>query len=134
VTTEGTETASQYALCKFDEVPNRTAKSIALKGVNASGGVEMCPLVIVRWDDSVYGYINNCPHTPVQLDGRSPGQFFNQERSHLMCEKHGALFEVDTGLCLDGPCEGEGLTPLSVCVVDGAICLSNVRFVETPEP
>jgi nitrite reductase/ring-hydroxylating ferredoxin subunit len=130
VTTESPEAASRYALCSVDEIPNRTAKGIALQGVNASGAIDTCPLVIVRWDDQVYGYINNCPHTPVQLDGRSPGQFFNRERSHLMCEKHGALFEVDTGLCLDGPCEGQGLTPLSLSVVDGSICLSNVRFVE----
>jgi nitrite reductase/ring-hydroxylating ferredoxin subunit len=50
-----------------------------------------------------------------------------------MCDKHGALFEVDTGLCLDGPCEGKGLSPLSLQVVDGSICIANVRVVETAE-
>jgi nitrite reductase/ring-hydroxylating ferredoxin subunit len=127
-------TRSHYALCGLADVANRTAKGIALQGVNASGAVETCPLVIVRWDDKVYGYINTCPHTPVQLDARSPGRFFNPERSHLMCEKHGALFEVDTGLCLDGPCEGQGLVPLSLQVVDGSICLSNVQMVDVKEP
>jgi nitrite reductase/ring-hydroxylating ferredoxin subunit len=126
------ETAPRYVLCRFDDITNRSAKRIPLEGVNAQGEVETCPLVVVRWDEQVFGYINTCPHTPVQLDGRSPGQFFNSERSHLMCEKHGALFEVDTGMCLDGPCEGESLTPLSLEVVDGNVCLANVRYVDAP--
>lgn len=129
---ESTRAPTHFSLCRLDEIANRSAKGIALQGVGANGTIETCPLLIVRWDDQVYGYINTCPHTPVQLDGRSSGQFFNQEHSHLMCEKHGALFEVDTGLCLDGPCEGKGLTPLSLEVTDGAVRLSNVRYVDAP--
>ncbi|MGD0679108.1 MAG: Rieske 2Fe-2S domain-containing protein [Polyangiaceae bacterium] len=135
MTPEGTaEAKSHFALCSVDDVPNRTAKPIALKGLNAKGEIETCPLVIVRWDDQFYGYINACPHTPTALDARAPGQFFNQERSHLMCDRHGALFEVDTGLCLDGPCVGEGLPPLSIKVIDGSICLADVQMVERDEP
>jgi nitrite reductase/ring-hydroxylating ferredoxin subunit len=124
--------ASPYPLCRFDELADRSATGIELRGVNGTGAIETCPLVLVRWDGQVFGYINTCPHTPVRLDGRSSGHFFNAERSHLMCEKHGALFEVDTGLCLDGPCEGKGLTPLSLEIVDGNVCLTNVRYVDAP--
>jgi nitrite reductase/ring-hydroxylating ferredoxin subunit len=132
VTTEGeTPSSSHYPLCRFDDLPLRGAKAISVEGVNAQGEVESCPLVVVRWDDTVYGYINHCPHMPTQLDGRSAGSFFNQERSHLMCERHGALFEVDTGLCLDGPCEGKGLTPLTLAVIDGSVCITNIRYADT---
>lgn len=130
---QGTPGTSTFPLCHYDEIDNRSAKAIALRGVNAQGDIETCPLVLVRWDEQVYGYINRCPHTPVQLDGRVTGAFFNSERSHLMCDKHGALFDVDTGVCLDGPCEGQGLTPLSLAVIDGAICLTNVRTVQTDD-
>lgn len=131
--TEATAGSARYALCAYDEIPNRTAKAISIQGVNAKGEVESCPLVLVRWDDDVFGYINICPHQAVQLDAGVPGQFFNPERSHLLCERHGAMFEVDTGLCLDGPCEGKGLTPLSLEIVDGSVCLANVRTVEVDE-
>lgn len=125
--------ATTYPLCHVDDLPLRGAKAIALEGLNAQGEIETCPLIVVRWDESVFGYINTCPHKPTQLDARIPGEFFNPERSHLMCDKHGALFEVDTGLCLDGPCQGEGLQKLSLEVVNGSVCLTNVTVVETPD-
>ncbi len=130
--TASSPTESTHPLCRYDDIPNRSAKSIALRGVNSQGAIETCHLLIVRWDDTVYGYINVCPHTPAPLDGRGTGQFFNPERTHLMCQKHGALFDVDTGVCLDGPCEGEGLTPLRLAVIDGDVCLTHVRTVEAP--
>jgi nitrite reductase/ring-hydroxylating ferredoxin subunit len=134
-----TETQSEragttnYPLCRIDEVPDRTAKAIELRGINPHGEVDTCPIIVVRWAEQVYGYINTCPHKPTQLDASRPGKFWNEEHSHLMCDKHGAIFEVDTGMCLDGPCQGKGLTPLSVQVIDGEVCLTGVQVVETPD-
>lgn len=127
------ESPSTFSLCSYDEVPNRTAKALELKGVGKGGAIETRPLVIVRWDDKVYGYINHCPHTPTQLDARIPGQFFNEEHSYLMCDKHGALFEVDTGECFDGPCQGQALSKLSIEVIGGEICLTGIQLVDAAE-
>lgn len=130
-TAEATDLSSDnYPLCSYDELPNRSAKAITLTGAGATGAVESLPLIVVRWDDQVYGYINRCPHASVPLDERVPGRFFNPEHSYLICDRHGALFEVDTGECFDGPCQGKGLTVLRVGVIDGMVCLLGVKYVE----
>jgi nitrite reductase/ring-hydroxylating ferredoxin subunit len=38
-----------------------------------------------------------------------------------MCSWHGALFEIDGGACVGGPCSGSRLRPWPVTVVAGAI-------------
>jgi nitrite reductase/ring-hydroxylating ferredoxin subunit len=48
----------------------------------------------------------------------------------LMCGKHGALFEFGTGMCIEGPCKGRGLTPVDLVVVDNDICVVDVKLAE----
>ena len=38
----------------------------------------------------------------------------------LRCSKHGALFQINDGLCVEGPCQGESLQPLK-CIVDNGV-------------
>ena len=42
---------------------------------------------------------------------------------YLHCDGHGALFRVEDGVCVDGPCVGERLAPVPVRVADGMVCL-----------
>ena len=34
----------------------------------------------------------------------------------ILCATHGALFRIEDGHCLSGPCVGESLTPLPVSI------------------
>lgn len=43
----------------------------------------------------------------------------------LVCGKHGALFEDDSGECSYGPCEGAFLRRVEVAVEDGAVYLTD---------
>jgi len=72
----------------------------------------------------VYGYINNCPHYDKAPLGWKKDEFLSGDRSHIMCAAHGALFRINDGECVIGPCLGQGLTPVAVEVKDGAVCLS----------
>ena len=38
---------------------------------------------------------------------------------------HGALFDVDTGDCVAGPCMGHGLRPLAIHVLSGYVLLDD---------
>jgi nitrite reductase/ring-hydroxylating ferredoxin subunit len=69
--------------------------------------------LLVRRADRYYAYLNECRHIPVSLD-LSGGDFFSHDRRYLQCSSHGALYEVDSGLCVQGPCQGERLQPLVV--------------------
>ena len=46
----------------------------------------------------------------------------NMDKTRILCATHGAAFEIETGSCVSGPCEGDSLTPYPVTVVDGVVC------------
>ena len=65
-------------------------------------------------------YVNSCRHMVTPLDFVRY-QFFTEDGRHLACATHGALYEPDTGLCVEGPCKGLSLHGLPVVVDRGAI-------------
>lgn len=53
----------------------------------------------------------------------TPGDFLSSDRQYIQCSLHGALFEVDGGRCVAGPCRGDRLTPVQVYVENGLLML-----------
>ena len=45
-------------------------------------------------------------------------------------------FEIDTGLCIGGPCKDKSLEPIALAVVDGEVCICGVDLEESgiPDP
>lgn len=80
-------------------------------------------LIAIRKGESVYLYINSCPHIGAPLDFK-PGQFLNLERTHILCANHGALFDIETGDCISGPCAGEPLTPVKSRIKNGQVFIN----------
>jgi nitrite reductase/ring-hydroxylating ferredoxin subunit len=70
-----------------------------------------------------HAYVNRCRHMPTPLDFIRD-QFVSEDGRYLMCYTHGALYERRTGLCISGPCEGESLYRLPVCVDQGDVLVS----------
>lgn len=77
----------------------------------------------VRRGERVYAYLNTCPHTGARLDWK-PDAFLTRSRELIMCSVHGAIFEVENGLCIGGPCVGRALRPLAAEVRDGRVLIS----------
>ena len=77
---------------------------------------------VVRHGDKVRAYVNHCPHAGFPLNW-SPDQFLAPGASLILCVMHGALFEIDTGDCVAGPCAGQGLQSLAVQVRNGYVML-----------
>ena len=87
----------------------------------ANGDIEEA--ILVRIDGDVHGWINRCQHwTDVRLDDGEGAEARNGE---IVCEKHGAYFEMDTGYCNYGPCEGSRLPNVDVEVRDGDVYLAD---------
>lgn len=118
-----------YVICGLDEIPSRRAKAFQLLRRDADGNEKTFSIFVVRWGSQVFGYVNQCPHDSVNLDWER-NQFLDPSGLRLMCGKHGALFEIGTGRCVDGPCRGERLVPVNVAVLDGDICIRGVELVE----
>lgn len=68
---------------------------------------------IVNHDGHHYAYVNRCPHAGTPLD-LWPNEFLAEDGRHLICATHGAMFEPETGVCVEGPCRGARLEPLRI--------------------
>ena len=86
---------------------------------------------VVRRGDSVRAYVNHCPHAGFPLNW-SPDAFLAPDAPLILCAMHGALFEIETGLCLSGPCNGQRLRALPVRVVRGYVMLDDGVPLEEP--
>ncbi|TPG15348.1 Rieske (2Fe-2S) protein [Sphingomonas oligophenolica] len=75
---------------------------------------------VVRRGDAVHGYVDRCPHAGVPLTA-TLDDYLTPSGELIACNWHGALFTIDSGLCVGGPCGGQRLTPWPVAVVDGTI-------------
>ena len=86
--------------------------SVALAPNTSLGfDIDGCKLLAVRRDGIAYFYINRCPHRGVALEWQ-PGQFLDDSASLIQCATHGALFLIETGECIAGPCDGKSLVAL----------------------
>lgn len=55
---------------------------------------------------------NCCPHQGRRLD-YAPGRFLI-DRGQLVCASHGAVFRLEDGACVGGPCRGEHLARIEI--------------------
>ena len=75
---------------------------------------------VVRQGEQVFAYQNYCMHVGHPLNWMPDG-FLTRDRSAIMCSSHGALYEIDTGLCVAGPCIGKELRKVDVAIRDGVV-------------
>jgi len=106
------------ALAKTGEIADGAAKEFSITRFDPP-----LELFVVRQRQQFFAYLNRCPHTGVNLNWL-PDQFFDIEHHYIQCATHGALFQVDNGFCLRGPCAGAYLQPVSIHIKDDTIyCL-----------
>jgi nitrite reductase/ring-hydroxylating ferredoxin subunit len=123
---------SAYVICSLNDIPSRQARGFLLARRGPAGEEIPWPVFIVRWGRHVFAYENVCPHQGTRLDWEAD-QFMDGSGERLICGKHGSLFELDTGLCNEGPCKGASLKSIAVSVEDAEICLLGVDLVEPEE-
>jgi nitrite reductase/ring-hydroxylating ferredoxin subunit len=75
---------------------------------------------VVRKGEAVHGYVDRCAHMAIPL-AQQLDQYLTPDGSLILCSWHGALYTIDTGLCVGGPCTGARLTPWPVTVQNGTI-------------
>ncbi len=93
-------------LCELDDIGEMEARGF----VGRVDGKQR-NIFAVRKAGNYYVYLNQCPHNGSLID-HIQGKFFNVDGTLLRCGMHGALFEIEDGNCIDGPCSGKSLTPV----------------------
>ncbi len=109
----GEHITTMALLCSTKNFSDDSAKGFTL---NDTG------YVVVKKDGLFYVYINRCPHIGINLEYQ-PNQFLDIENHYIQCSNHGALFEIETGTCVSGPCTGQSLTNVPFDLIDSAIHL-----------
>jgi 8-oxo-dGTP diphosphatase len=69
--------------------------------------------VLVATPSGPRAFENLCPHVPIALD-RIHDDISSPDGRHLVCQNHAALFELPTGRCVTGPCEGDSLREIPI--------------------
>ena len=93
---------------RISSIPENGSKGLSLK----RGEYEI-KVMVVRKGEAIFCYYNICPHTGINLDW-NPGQFLDITGKLIQCSTHGALFQIEDGYCISGPCAGQKLLPLKV--------------------
>ncbi|HBS77915.1 MAG TPA: MFS transporter [Pseudomonas sp.] len=104
-------------LCETTDVMEGQSKGFEREGQR---------LLTIRKDGTLYVYKNRCPHRGIPLEWL-PDQFLDSSGSLIQCATHGALFLIDSGECVAGPCAGQALVALPYVEQNGTIWLQNVR-------
>lgn len=102
-------------LCAVNDIPEGGSKGFDI------GDGHSC--FAVRHDDQIYVYRNRCPHLGVELEWVED-QFLDADGALIQCATHGALFLIDNGHCVGGPCLGESLQAMTFVIEQGDILLS----------
>ncbi len=74
----------------------------------------------MRRGTAVVAYRDACPHMGVPLPC-SGHEYLTRDGRFIRCAQHGALFRIEDGFCVAGPCGGERLTPIAAEIRDGEI-------------
>lgn len=90
-------------LCSSDSLPEAQSRGFDVDGFG---------LLAVRRNNEVFVYRNRCPHRGVPLEWQ-PDRFLDNSASLIQCATHGALFLIESGECIAGPCEGQSLISIA---------------------
>ena len=81
--------------------------------VDAEGGNRS--IVLIKYEDTVKAYLNNCPHQNVPLNEAYKIDVNPFEKT-MKCSVHDAFFKIEDGLCVDGPCWNESLETVDIVI------------------
>ena len=110
-----TATPPGVALGPLDLIPDGGARNFVLEmRAGRFHGVS------VRQGESVFGYVDRCPHMGLPL-AQKLDDYLSADGTLIQCDWHGALFDIASGRCVGGPCMGCELTAWPVTVNEGLL-------------
>ena len=107
----------KYNLCDISELDDPGSRAFELSFNNAP-----LEVFVVHSNGYLHAYVNSCPHTGANLDWQE-NQFLDLDKVFIQCSTHDALFEIDSGLCIAGPCVNKSLQALELSRENGSLVL-----------
>lgn len=107
--------AAGLDLCRLDEIADPGGK-----GFDFREGEAIFMGFVVRQGKSAVGYVDSCPHAGWPL-AAAPDRYLTRDGRRIFCGGHGAVFRIQDGFCIAGPCAEDSLEPWPVQVVGGMV-------------
>jgi len=104
-------------LCHVSDISDPGSKEFSIQS-----GRKTIDLFVAHKDSQFYAYINSCPHTGATLNWQED-QFLDMDSAFIHCSVHDALFEIDSGYCVSGPCSGQSMQELELIIENQEIYL-----------
>lgn len=102
-----------HNLCDVDHISDNHSKGFNINGLS---------ILAVKKYGKIHIYLNSCPHLGIQME-MIPDQFLDATHSLIMCSMHGALFTIDEGLCISGPCFDQKLKSIPFTIHENKILI-----------
>jgi nitrite reductase/ring-hydroxylating ferredoxin subunit len=115
----------EQTLCRLEEIPDGDARGFLPDGRREDR------LFVVRRGERVHAYLNTCPHNWRPLDW-AKDKFLNCRGGDIVCFAHGAHFDVNSGVCTAGVCEGDSLIAVAAQVINGEVRVP-AKLPESPD-
>ncbi|MDH5493676.1 MAG: metallophosphoesterase [Myxococcales bacterium] len=111
------------------------AVSLAASGA----GTSRRALLVLDASGRAHAYLDECKHLPISLgdvpraldgiepqaacEGRAAFDRLDASGEHLICQTHGAVYRLEDGVCVEGPCVGASLDAFHLEEIDGELFL-----------
>src|SRR5690606_10370221 len=92
-------------LCRLSDLDGGQSVTLAY-----GEGHDQREVFLLKQGRGVVAYLNDCPHRHLPLNFH-PNRFLDPEGQHILCTNDIALFRIEDGYCIEGPCPGRWLTP-----------------------
>ena len=109
-------------MIKKSELCQDQAKGISLDGRNDQ-------LFLVRSQEQVVLWVNNCPHNHRPLEYQKD-KFLSKDGQHIVCYAHSAHFDKLSGECFAGPCKGKKLIRIQHIEIEDDIYVEEEKLIE----
>ncbi len=95
---------------RLTTLPKR-GECIAVDAGRDERGFPLKALIVRTKTGELRAYTDTCKHIPIPIDSGS-GEYMTEDGDYLFCGTHGALYRLEDGVCVEGPCRGEALDPV----------------------
>ena len=99
------------SIVDMDDIDEGTSKGLEVNNLY---------MFTIKKDGQVYLYWNRCPHLGTPLEWEED-RFLDADAALIQCSTHGALFQIEDGHCLAGPCKGKYLQAVPFTIENGMV-------------
>ena len=114
-------------LCALDDIPDGAARGFDPLEQGRD------TMFVVCQGARVVGWRNFCPHYGHEQMAWTKDDYLTHDGARIVCGAHGAEYEIDSGVCVAGPCVGKALSAVPLDIRDGHVFIDGPYSRRSPK-